>query len=177
VPITSDTPIVLQGGVGAEPDGTTPWHDAVGADTLVKTRLNVPGGLAGLVDTGGLTGVLISALNDAIAAENDVYATAELVGPVQFSLAKAITTDGVGAVLPIRVHLENPFLGSDCYIGSSSDPVTLNLTTGTTAPPGPNTAISGSRGDLVQSDDTSVMTTFGIKLVDNAFAAPAATAA
>jgi hypothetical protein len=175
VPITSQTPIVLQGGLGAEPDGTTPWFNAVGADTLVKTRLKVPGGLAGLVDTGGLTGLLISALNAAIAAENDVYATAELVGPVQFSLANAITTDGVAVTLPIRVHLENPFLGSSCYVGSSSNPITLNLRTGTTAPPAPNTPISGSPGDLVFSDDFSVITTSGIKLVDNAFAAPAAT--
>jgi hypothetical protein len=175
VPITDATPIVLQGGLGGEPDGTTPWFNAVGADTLVKTRLKVPGGLAGLVDTGGLTGLLISALNAAIAAENDVYATAELVGPVQFSLANAITTEGVAVTLPIRVHLENPFLGSSCYVGSSSDPVTLNLITGTTAPPPPNTPISGNPGDLVQSADTFVMTTFGIKLVDNAFAAPAAT--
>jgi hypothetical protein len=174
VPITQETPIVLQGGLGANPDGTTPFFNAVGADTLVKTRLKVPGGLLGLIDTGGLTGLLITAFNNAVAAENNVYATAELAGPVQFSLANAITADGTAVTLPIRVHLENPFLGSSCYIGSSSHPVTLNLTTGTTSPPAPNTALSGSPGDLLFSDDFSVITTHGIKLVDNAFAAPAA---
>ena len=39
--------------------------------------------------------------------------------------------------LPVKMHLENPFLGSNCYVGSSSSPLIWNLTTGTTAPPAP----------------------------------------
>jgi len=148
VPITAATPVILQGGVGENPDGSTPFYNAVGADTLSKTPLKVPGGLIGLVDTGGFTGFLISLFNAAVASVNDVYATAELVGPVQFNLGNILGQTGTAVGLPVRVHLENPFLGSSCYIGSSSNPVRLNLTTGTTSPPPPNTPITGSPGTL-----------------------------
>jgi hypothetical protein len=177
VPITADTPVTLQGGFTLD-DATalTTWYDAVGADTLSKTRLKVPGGLVGLIDTGGLTGLLITALNNAIAAENDVYATAELVGPVKFDFLSFFFGDSTPAVtLPVRIHLENPFLGSSCYIGSSSSPVTLKLTDGTTSPPAPNTPITGSAGTITTNDDGSVTTADGNTLVDNSFSVPAAT--
>jgi hypothetical protein len=175
VPITAATPIILQGGFIDSESGATQWVNANGADTLSKTRLKVPGGLLGLVDQGGLTGLLISALNAAIAAENDVYATAELVGPVQFNLTNSLQGTGTGVALPVRVHLENPFLGSSCFIGSASKPISLKLTTGTTAPPLPNTPMSGYPGDTFLNDEFTIITDVGIKLVDNSFAAPAAT--
>ncbi|HMJ35013.1 MAG TPA: hypothetical protein VK501_13960 [Baekduia sp.] len=174
VPITSATPIVLQGGIPDAASGSTTFYDAVGADTLSKTKLKVPGGLLGLVDTGGLGGALITLFNNAVAAENDVYATAELVGPVTFDLNSVFAESGTAVALPIRVHLENPFLGSSCYVGSTSNPVSLHLTTGTTSPPGPNTPISGTAGSITFNDDFTISTAAGIKLVDNAFAAPAA---
>jgi hypothetical protein len=174
VPITAATPIVLQGGIPDAVSGSTAFYNAVGADTLSKTKLEVPGGLLGLMDTGGLTGALISAFNNAVAVANDVYATAELVGPVTFDLNSLFAEDGTAVGLPIRVHLENPFLGPDCYIGSASNPVSLHLTTGTTAPPGPNTPITGTAGQISFNEDYTITTDAGVKLVDNAFAAPAA---
>jgi hypothetical protein len=174
VPITSATPITLQGGIFDDGSDDNIWYNAVGADTLSKTKLKVPGGLIGLVDTGGFTGLLITAFNNAVAAGNDVYATAELVGPVGFSINRTMFATGTGVSLPVRVHLENPFLGSGCYIGSSSNPVRLNLTTGTTAPPAPNTPISGSPGTNVFDPDGTLITVNGLKLVNNSFAAPAA---
>jgi hypothetical protein len=177
VPITAATPITLQGGIGQEiyPTGT-PWFNAVGADTLSKTKLQVPGGLVGLVDTGGFSGLLISLFNAAVASVNDVTATAELVGPVGFHPTQILfTQESPGIELPLRVHLENPFLGSNCYIGSTAHPVSLVLQTGTTAPPPPNTPISGAVGDLTFNADYTVATTTNIKLVDNSFSAPAAT--
>jgi hypothetical protein len=174
VPITAATPIVLQGGIFDDGGDVNPWYNAVGADTLSKTRLKVPGGLLGLIDQGGLTGLLITALNNAIAAENDVYATAELVGPVGFSVNNTLFGTGTAVSLPVRVHLENPFLGSSCYIGSSSNPVRMKLTTGTTAPPPPNTPITGSPGTPLISSDGMVINDAGLKLVDNSLAAPAA---
>jgi hypothetical protein len=176
VPITSSTPLTLQGGIGLiDPStGMNAWYDAVGADSLVKVPLKVPGGLIGLVDTGGFTGALISLFNAAVASVNDVYATAEQAGPISFSLTNAIGSTGTAAKLPIRVHLTNPFLGSSCYIGSTSHPISLNLTTGTTAPPAPNTPISGSPGTPVSSGGGTLLTLNGVKLVDNSFSAPAA---
>jgi hypothetical protein len=177
VPITAATPIILQGGIGQEtyPNGA-PFYPAVGADSLSKTRLKVPGGLIGLVDTGGFTGFLISLFNAAVASVNDVYATAEPAGlPGFYPTQLLFTQETPGLKLPVRVHLENPFLGSNCYIGSTSNPVRLTFTTGTTAPPPPNTPISGSVGDLSFNADFTVATAANMKLVDNSFSAPAAT--
>jgi hypothetical protein len=175
VPITAATPITLQGGLTSEgADGPEPIVPAVGADTLSKTKLKVPGGLIGLVDTGGFGGLLISLFNAAVASVNDVYATAELSGTAKFSVDNVLGQTGTAAQLPVRIHLENPFLGSSCYIGTTSNPVTLNLTTGTTAPPAPNTPITGAPGSLSFNPGFTVITVSGDKLVDNSFAAPAA---
>lgn len=176
VPITSATPLTLQGGFGAADPvtGTTQWYNAAGADSLVKVPLKVPGGLVGLVDTGGFTGLLISLFNAAVASVNDVYASAETVGPITFNFLGALSGQGTAINLPIRVHLTNPFLGSGCYIGSSGTPIQLALTTGTTAPPAPNTPISGSPGSIALSPDQQLLTLSDVKLVNNSFSAPAA---
>jgi hypothetical protein len=175
VPITSSTPIVLQGGVGpTDAAGNATFYGAVGADTLSKTRLKVPGGLLGLVDTGGLTGALIAAFNRAVASVNDVYATAEVAGPIVFSGDAFLSNTGTAISLPVKIHLQNPFLGPDCYIGSNSKPVQLNLTTGTTAPPPPNVPISGTFGAVSFNSDETIIQFRGDQLVNNSFAAPAA---
>jgi hypothetical protein len=177
VPLTASTPMVVQGAFGQEeyPNGA-PWFDAVGADSFSTTRLKVPGGLLGLVDRGGLSGLLISLLNAAIASANDVYATVELVGaPQVFPTQLSLTGEGTGLKLPLRIRLENPFLGSGCTIGTASNPINLALTSGVTAPPPPNVPISGDLGTWSFNNDFSVITSTGVKLVDNAFAVPAAT--
>jgi len=177
VPIPAGTTQTLQGGFSF--NGSTginyDWYNAVGADTLSKTPLKVPGGLIGLVNTGGWSGVLIDLFNAAVASVNDVYATAELAGPITFNFFNFLVfNDDPAVILPIKVHLTNPFLGSSCYIGSNSNPITLRLTTGTTHPPAPNTSISGSPGTAVSVPGTSVNNSSGVKLVDNAFSVPAA---
>jgi hypothetical protein len=175
VPITAATPVVFQGGFTVNPDTfVTTFYPAVGADTLVKQPIKVPGGLIGLVDTGGFGGFLISLFNAAVASVNDVYATAELAGSPKFDYINFVVGSGTALELPLRIHLENPFLGSNCYIGSSSTPVRLKLTIGTTAPPPPNTPITGSIGTISQNSGGTVTTSNGAKLVDNAFSVPAA---
>jgi hypothetical protein len=175
VPITAATPVVFQGGFAVDPNTfVTTFYPAVGADSLVKQPIKVPGGLIGLVDTGGFSGLLISLFNAAVASVNDVYATAELAGSPTFDYFNFIIGTGTTLELPLRIHLENPFLGSNCYIGSSSTPVRLKLTVGTTAPPLPNTPISGSVGAITQNTGGTVTTATGATLVDNAFSVPAA---
>jgi hypothetical protein len=175
VPITSATPIVFQGGFTVDQNTfVTTFYPAVGADTLVKQPIKVPGGLVGLVDTGGFSGLLISLFNAAVASVNDVYATAELAGTPKFDYINFVVGTGTTLELPLRIHLENPFLGPNCYIGSTSTPVVLKLTDGTTAPPLPNTPISGDVGTITQNPGGSVTTSNGAKLVDNAFSVPAA---
>jgi hypothetical protein len=175
VPITASTPIVFQGGFSVDPNTfETTFYSAVGADSLVKQPIKVPGGLIGLVDTGGFSGLLISLFNAAVASVNDVTATAELAGSPKFDYFSFIIGAGTTLELPLRIHLENPFLGPNCYIGSSSTPVRLKLTVGTTAPPAPNTPITGSVGSISQNSGGTVTTASGATLVDNEFAVPAA---
>ena len=88
-----------------------------------------------------------------MASVNDVYATAELAAPAKLDYIDFLVGSGTALELPLRIHLENPFLGSNCYIGSASTPVRLKLTLGTTAPPPPNTPISGSLGTITQNND------------------------
>jgi hypothetical protein len=82
--------------------------------------------------------------------------------------------------LPLSFHLLNLFLGADCYIGTSSDPILLQPTAGTTAPPAPNTPITGSPGTVSLNSDPNGYSDFivgfsGATLVDNSFSVPAAT--
>jgi hypothetical protein len=175
VPITAATPVIFQGGFAVDPNTfLTTFYPAVGADSLVKQPIKVPGGLIGLVDTGGFSGFLISLFNAAVASVNDVYATAELAGSAKFDYFNFIVGAGTTLELPVRIHLENPFLGSNCYIGSSTTPVRLKLTVGTTAPPPPNTPISGTVGTISQNTGGTVTTATGASLVDNSFSVPAA---
>jgi hypothetical protein len=173
VPITSSTPTVLQGGYTF--DGATTFFNAAnGGSTLVSTPLKVPGGLLGLVSTGGFSGILIDLFNAAVASVNDVYATAEQAGPIQMDFINYLIADGTAFTLPIKVHLTNPFLGSSCYIGSNSNPITLRLTLGTTNPPAPNTPISGSPGEPETNADGTYRTAPNTRLVDNSFSVPGA---
>src|SRR2546430_1397231 len=73
-------------------------------------------------------------------------ATALLAGPGQTNLENAPAGQGGAVTLPLKVKLDNPLLATACYIGSNTEPVVLNLTTGTTSPPPPNKPISGAPG-------------------------------
>ena len=178
VPITM--PIVLQGGVvgiGAP----SPVYAAIGAPTLSPTALPVPGGLLGLMNpNSSWPGPLLHLFWTIVDTANDVTATAELVGPAQAYLTEAIAPDpGVTAVqLPIRIHLQNPLLGNTCYIGSATKPIVLNLVVGTTSPPPPNQPITGVPATLnvntTTNPDGYILNADNSTLVDNAFAAPAA---
>ena len=80
----------------------------------------------------------------------------------------------VALKMPAKIHLENPFLGKSCYVGSSSSPINMELTTGSTAPPGPKKSIAGTAGELEFLEAGSILHAKGAALVDNAWSAPAA---
>ena len=77
--------------------------------------------------------------------------------------------------LPVKVHLENPFLGSSCYIGSNSSPIIWNLTSGETTPPAGVTPLIGKPGfpEVVESGEIALLTEN--ELVENDWEAPGAT--
>ncbi len=69
------------------------------------------------------------------AHEYKLKATVELVGAPEVNPVNLLLEQGTALELPVQVHLENPgsfdLLGANCYIGSSTTPITLDLTTGT----------------------------------------------
>ena len=103
-----------------------------------------------------------------------VTASTELVGTPKISLENALSASGTALQLPVRVHLENEFLGSKCFVGSKAHPVTVEFTTGTTSPPLPNKPISGNPGELELKDGGALIIDKKNSLVNNSFAAPEA---
>ena len=173
VPI--DKPIVLQGAYTIDGEtGETTFFPARDGKTLSRTPLTVPGGLLGIADHSGFGGWLLQWFWDIVNTANAVTATAELVGNVEFSFLNYMFGTGPAITLPVRIKLDNPFLGTHCYIGSARTPITLALTTGTTVPPAPNAPISGDRGAIDFAHGGDLITATGTRLVDNAFAVPGA---
>ncbi len=180
VPLTN--PQVLQGGFKEVAGGGVEFVGAADGNTLSKSPQNVPGGLAGLINCTEIKGEgLLEKLERGTCKgifENGVTgvtATTELAGPantVKFQLGNLLQEEGVALTLPVKVHLENPLLGSSCYIGSSSAPVVLQLTTGTTSPPPPNKPISGKLGTVGFAGEGDILKITNNSLVDNSFAAP-----
>jgi hypothetical protein len=167
--------IIFQGGYVADPNtGDETFYGAADGDTLSPTALKVPGGLVGLAPPDLFPQPLQGILKAAIRSFNGVTATAELVGPPQFSFTNFANVAGPAVTLPVQIQLSNPFLGGDCYIGSASDPVTLNLTDGTTSPPAGVTPLTGTSGKLTFRDGGNLIVATGDELVDNTFAVPGA---
>ena len=179
VPIVK--PVVLQGGYGAAgEDEFAKFYGATNGITLSKAAQPVPGGLAGIINCKEIKDFFLR-ISCEVTFENGLTglnSTLELSRPaseIRVSENHLAAENGVALVLPVKVHLENPFLGSECYVGSSSSPIIWNLTTGTTAPPGPNTPITGSGGEIEFLEEGRILESKNAKLVDNAWAAPGAT--
>ena len=178
VPIVNT--ITLQGGLHQDP--VTEAFSFIAAEdgnTLSKTPQKVPGGLAGLVKCNEISSFL-ERLACEVVFENGttgVNATTELAAPassIGISLENLGTGTGTALSLPVKVHLENPFLGSGCYIGSNASPIVINFTTGTTSPPPPNTPITGNPGTLELNKEFTIVTINNNVLVNNSFGAPGA---
>lgn len=175
-------PTVLKGGLDPVENGNFfgPQIFVAPTDgqTLSKTPQPVPGGLLGVTAPSWWPQLLKDLFNETINnGFTGVTATVELVGPasgVNLNVINTLTGTGTALGLPVRVKLSNPFLGSNCYIGTTSNPVKINFITGTTAPPPPNTPITGSPGELEGIEEGSIIRLKNNKLVDNSFASPGA---
>ncbi len=175
VPITKT--ITLQGGlIVNEETGSETFVDAkTPSNTLSKTPQNVPGGLLKIVAPLGWPEILQVIFNEFISKGiTGVNASTELVGTPTLNRVNLIFGSGTALTLPVRVHLENSFLGGKCYVGSASKPVLVNLTSGTTSPPEPNLPISGNPGEGEFKDENALIIIKKNSLVDNAFSAPTA---
>jgi hypothetical protein len=182
VPIVN--PVTLQGGYGPaieegpEEGFANGFFAATNGVTLSKAPQPVPGGLLGLVPPES-SPPLVKALLKA-ATENGltgVESTLELARPAsEIKINENHLAEGIGValILPLKAHLENPVLGSSCYVGSSENPIYWELTAGTTNPPGPNKPISGSIGSVNFLEKGFIVELQDDVLVDNAWKAPAA---
>jgi hypothetical protein len=194
VPI--EKPITLQGGLEEEvaAEFRLPFVEAADGNTLSKTPQTVPGGLLGIKcaeikGEGPLEKGARKLCEEVIKSKlNTVTATTELALPAppatvgsiflsEASLEEPILYEAYGIPalgLPVKVKLENPLLGSECYIGSSTEPVVLKLTTGTTKPLPPNKPITGNPGEIGSRAEGRILLIKHNSLVDNLFAVPAA---
>jgi len=153
----------LQGGFGEanETTGQMPFYEAKNKETLSKTPQEVPGGLLG-IKCSEITGEgkHEKELREACKKTFEegalgVYATTELAVPAssiylnEFAQLNELPFPPYppGLVLPVKIKLENVLLGGECYIGSSSEPIELALTTGSTSPASPNKSIKGKFGE------------------------------
>jgi hypothetical protein len=158
IPVTN--PIVLRGGF--EQITGNFLYNAEGG--IVPVKQTVPGGLI------GMTGM--PWLDEALGSKEKLklYATVELAGSPS-------SVNELPFAVPVKVHLENPYIGSSCYVGSTAKPLTLELTNGTTNPPAPNQPISGEvAGEFeAEAGRPEVLTSSAPgKLVDNGYAVPGA---
>ena len=154
VPITK--PIKLSFGVEALFQG----YDTSPAGGLAPAKQEVPGGVIGLTGLDWLINFLsLEGLK--------LYAVTELAGTPTNISTNTIT-------LPVKVHLINPVLGNSCYVGSSSNPIVLNLITGTTNPPPPNEPITGKEPEFGVDFEKEIFQLKNGTFVDNSFAAPGA---
>jgi len=173
--------VTLQGGFGPENEetGFSKFYAAKNGITLSKTPQNVPGGLLGIVPEEKQP-ALVKALikfffENKLTGLNATLELAKPASEIKISQLHLLEELNVALQLPVKVHLENPFLGNNCYVGSSSSPITWNLTTGATKPPAPNTSIKGYAGKATILEGGLAVENKETKLVDNAWSAPAAT--
>jgi hypothetical protein len=183
--------ITLQG--GAIPTGN-PENEreyflvpAKDGNSLSKTELNVPGGLLDLVNCEEIKGnglgeklergtckAIFENKTTGVTATTEIAATTK--NPPVLNLIALNHQEGTAITLPVRVHLKNPLLGNNCYVGSEANPIELHLTTGATAPNPPNKSISGKRGtpETLEEKEQLMLRIGNNSLVDNTFSAPVA---
>jgi hypothetical protein len=162
-----------------------PFVGAADGNTLSKTPQNVPGGLLNLIKCTEITNEFERKVCEAIFEKGilGVTATTELAVPAssiglsEAALLEPVLSEAFGIPalsLPVKVKLDNPLLGKECYIGSNANPITLNLVTGTTKPPAPNKPIKGKLGNVSSRAEGGILVVSENSLVDNSFAAPKA---
>ena len=171
--------VILQGGLEEDPEtGAQKFYGAENGVTLSKTPQPVPGGLLGVEAPAWWPKFLRDLFNETINnGFTGVTATVELAAPatsIGINTSNLIGQNGTALSLPVKIKLDNPFLGSSCYIGSNSKSVVIDFTSGTTSPPPPNQPIKGSLGEASFNPSFTILTIKGGQLVNNSFAAPGA---
>ncbi len=177
--VTIEKPVTIQGGF-SEPGGDefSTFYAAKNGITLSKAPQNVPGGLLGIVPSAESPPLVKSLIKffteNALTGLSSTLELAQSASNIRLSEVHLSSKVGVALKMPVKVHLENPFLGNNCYVGSSTSPITLELTSGATSPPAPNTSIEGKAGKIKFIEGGRILRLIEDTLVDNAWSAPKA---
>jgi hypothetical protein len=167
---------------------TTGGEFAISSTTLtLSTPITIIMGLYPKGDTGELEMVaptdgtpLLSAQPIPVSIEGIsglLTATPEILSLGLVNIGNFLTGDGPALPLPLQVLLSGPAsagLGSDCTIGDAANPLAVDVTTGTTDPPPPNTPISGTIGTGTFHPSSGEISYVGTTVVDNSFSVPGA---
>jgi hypothetical protein len=176
--------VILQGGFGAATEEKeeamfAKFYAASNGITLSKAPQNVPGGLLGIVpdaSSPALVKALIKFfLENSLTGVSSTLELAKAATDIRVSENNLAGELGTAMQMPVMVHLENPFLGKKCYVGSATNPITWKLSTGETNPPAPNKKITGSAGEIEFLEEGRILLSKNSKLVDNSWSAPTAT--
>lgn len=183
VPIEKE--VTLQGGYGkpnfeeGNPEFLfSKFFAATNGITLSKAAQNVPGGLLGIVPdekSPALVKLLIKFFfENKITGVTSTLELAKAATDIRISENHLAEGEGIALKMPVKVHLENPFLGKSCYVGSSSSPINFELTSGVTSPPKGTTPITGKVGEVEFLEEARILKLNENEIVDNAWSAPAA---
>ncbi|MFD7712845.1 hypothetical protein ACFV6E_30955 [Streptomyces sp. NPDC059785] len=162
----------LQMGVIQNSDGTSSVVAPAGG-ALVADSATVPGGLLGLMCPSNVPAITAICEQLSNSSLNKITATVESVGaPYDFDQTAGIVTGRPIVAIPVRIHLENPFLGSKCYIGTQANPVVLHPSNVQY----PEFGMSFFKGDGTVADDgeMSRINLTGASQNDSTFAVPGA---
>jgi hypothetical protein len=128
---------------------TTPISDTAVAPSggaITAAPVTIPGGLLGLMCPTDvpLVSLLCAEITDS--ALNTVTATIQPAGsPSGLHIGAGFTQGKAIITIPVMIQLSNPILGSDCYIGSDSDPIDLTIEN-SVAPPNANLTFFDANG-------------------------------
>ncbi|MFI0236408.1 hypothetical protein [Streptomyces sp. NPDC016845] len=162
----------LQVGIVTHSDGTNTVIAPAGG-ALVADPANLPGGLLGLMCPSDIpvVGAVCGKITDSTV--NKVVATVESVGtPSDFQLLAGVSEGQPIISIPVRIHLQNPLIGNNCYIGTKSAPVVLRP--GNAALPNVGADSAASNGTPDEAGPFGRLALTGANQQDTTFAAPGA---
>ncbi len=180
VPIVND--VLVQGGLGVvnkETKFAKLFAPTGGKPVLAPVAQPVPGGLAGLVNCKEISNFILRTscewtFENGVTGLNSILELAGTAANVEISESNIARREGTGLKLPVKIRLENPFLGSNCYVGSNGSPVIWNLKSGTTTPPVGFTPMEGASGEIEGLEEGRILQLNGNILVENNWSSPGA---
>lgn len=153
-----------------------PWAVVAPAGGVIAgAPVDVPGGLLGLMCPSGdpVVASVCSLITDSNL--NRVTATVEAAdNPTDFSISAGLQVGTPIVTLPIKVRLQNPLLGSTCYIGSDANPIILRPAVVDASKATFGYSFFDLDGTPNPSGPLIVLSASGLKEADTTFAVPGA---